>query len=306
MRGTSFVTTAGREPWIVTPAVRPAWQRAGEPGGSSSRTPAGEAETFADQLFAWEGLGTPPREHAEPYTLQWFLAIEHQRYGRQAPWLPQLLEFGKHPGETLLGLGNGLGTDWVQYARHGAKVIACSPLAAELALVRRNFELRGLTARFIHAEPTFLPLPEASVDVVCVSELLHELPDAAPMVAEIDRVLKPGGKVLAVAPAVKHLDYWRRWLWPWSRARSTWPSLSPWQADPRKPALGKTFSRHGLKRLFPTFEDHRIHRRLLHRKDVPWLWRWLPAQWLQGLLGRYLVLKAFKPVSQLTVHRQAA
>ena len=51
------------------------------------------------------------------------------------------MEFAKHSGETLLGLGNGLGTDWLQYARHGAAVIVCSSSAEQLALTRRNFEL---------------------------------------------------------------------------------------------------------------------------------------------------------------------
>src|SRR5688572_26837393 len=82
---------------------------------------------FADRLYACEALNPSaacPRtgEGAEPYSLQWFLNIENQRHSRQGRWLPRLLEFAKHAGETLLGLGNGLGTDWLQYARHGAEV----------------------------------------------------------------------------------------------------------------------------------------------------------------------------------------
>src|SRR5262249_47394518 len=98
---------------------------------------------FARRLYACEALAVPsvacPDEVAEPYTLQWFLDIESQRHGRQGRWIPKLLEFAKHGGETLLGLGNGLGTDWLQYARHGAAVIVCSPSASQLALIRRNF-----------------------------------------------------------------------------------------------------------------------------------------------------------------------
>src|SRR5262249_46470476 len=83
------------------------------------------------------GAPTPPTDAGpEPYTLQWFLDIEHQRHGREGRWLPRLLEFAKHRGDTLLGLGDGLGTDWLQYARHGASVIVCSRTAAQLALVR--------------------------------------------------------------------------------------------------------------------------------------------------------------------------
>src|SRR5206468_12960609 len=135
---------------------------------------------YTDHLYASETLGPPslyaPAEGgSEPYTLQWFLDIEHLRHHRYARWLPSCLEFNKHAGETLLGLGVGLGTDWVQYARHGADVIACCPFGEQLALVRRNFELRGLSAGgYLHASPTALPLETASIDVACVSGVLHE------------------------------------------------------------------------------------------------------------------------------------
>src|SRR5262249_14376842 len=104
---------------------------------------------FTERVYACESLGSPgrsprPAEGVEPYSLQWFLNIENQRHNRHGRWIPRLLEFAKHSGETLLGLGNGLGTDWLQYARHGSSVVVCSPSAEYLALVRRNFELRGL------------------------------------------------------------------------------------------------------------------------------------------------------------------
>ncbi len=296
MRAPSFVTKRGREAWIVTPAAVPGWQPADEPTFSGIRYEP-ERKEFPDRLFRWEGLSSPPEDSAEPYTLQWFLAIEYQRHSRQARWIPPLLEFAKHPGETLLGLGNGLGTDWLQYARHGAKVIACSPLAAELALIRRNFELRGLHGRFLHAEPTTLPLSDSSVDVVCVSGLLHEVADPERCVAEIFRVLKPGGKVLAVVPARYHVDHWRRRLIPWSGAVSHLLRRSPWRSAPSVPSVTRDFSRRRLAKLFGNFRDHRIHKRQLRRKEVPWCWRWLPTRWLERLLGRFLILKAFKPVS---------
>src|SRR5437660_6068613 len=102
---------------------------------------------FAQKLYAYEALH--PRalrleEEVEPYSLQWFLDIENQRHSRHGRWIPKLLEFAKHAGETLLGLGHGLGTDWAQYARHGASVIVCSGSTSQLELVRRNFVLRGL------------------------------------------------------------------------------------------------------------------------------------------------------------------
>jgi ubiquinone/menaquinone biosynthesis C-methylase UbiE len=249
---------------------------------------------YADQLYAREALNPaaprpPMDEGAQPYTLQWFLHIENQRHSRQGRWIPHLLEFAKHSGETLLGLGNGLGTDWLQYARHGAAVIVCSPSAEQLALIRRNFELRGLTGRFLHASASSLPLETASIDVVCLSSLLQEVHDPQAVVDEIYRVLKPGGKALAVTPARYDVDYWSGWCFPWRR----WFARRA-AADASQPVR---FSRRELRRLFGRFIEHRIHKRHLRRKETPPLCRLVPLSILERLMGHVLVLKAFKPLS---------
>jgi ubiquinone/menaquinone biosynthesis C-methylase UbiE len=258
---------------------------------------------FAERLYASETLNpaanrSPTDEATEPYTLQWFLKIENQRHSRQGRWIPRLLEFAKHSGETLLGLGSGLGTDWLQYAKHGAGVIVCSPSSEQLAMIRRNFELRGLSGRFVHSHPVHLPLETASIDVACVSGLLHEIDQPGAIVDEIYRVLKPGGKVLAVTAARRDVDYWYRlcfplhfWLQTWSRGR---------------PPAKVQFTGRGLRRLFGRFVEHRIHKRHLRRSEVPHLWRWLPLPVLERLMGRVLVLKAFKPLSAAIALQQAA
>ncbi|OAI54087.1 hypothetical protein AYO44_15465 [Planctomycetaceae bacterium SCGC AG-212-F19] len=249
---------------------------------------------FAERLYACEALkpataaSNGHEEVAEPYSLQWFLDIENHRHGRQGRWIPRLLEFAKHPGETLLGLGHGLGTDWLQYARHGAAVIVCSPSPEQLALIRRNFELRGLAGRFLDTAFTALPLESASIDVACVSSLLHQVADPRAVVDEIHRVLRPGGKVLAVTPARYDVDYWSQIGFPWKR----WlPGRLP-ENDP-----ARRFSFRALGRLFDRFVEHRFYKRHLRRREVPHLWRWLPLPVLERMFGRVLVMKAFKPVS---------
>jgi SAM-dependent methyltransferase len=258
---------------------------------------------LAQRLFAFEALNPSPRllrldTEPEPYTLQWFLSIEDQRHGRQGRWIPHLLEFAKHAGETLLGLGHGLGTDWLQYARHGASVVVCSPSASQLALTRRNFELRGLTGRFLHAAPTALPLETSSIDVACVSDLLQTVESPQAVAAEVFRVLKPGGKVLAVVPARYDVDFWSRvWFF--------WQKWLPW-ARPARDRDVLRFSARGLRRLFGQFVEYRIHKRQLRRSEVPHLWRVLPLPLLQRLMGRVLVLKAFKPLSTAIPAQAAA
>jgi SAM-dependent methyltransferase len=293
--------------------------------GVCARQADPEQSDFAERLFASEALNPPPTaarlvEPAEPYTLQWFLNIESQRHGRQGRWIPRLLEFAKHSGETLLGLGHGLGTDWIQYARHGASVVVCSPSASELALIRRNFELRSLPGRFIHAAPHCLPLESASIDVACISSFLAAdnkaekkgsdpldlggqtpfsppaLDNAPAVVDEVYRVLKPGGKVLALAPAKYDVDFWLR-------------AARFWQSRP-----GGSLDRQGiphysvrrLRRLFTRFVEHRVRKRQLRRSEIPHVWRWLPLPLLERLMGHVLVLRAFKPLSAAIPFQAAA
>lgn len=250
------------------------------------------AHEFAQRLYAREALHpyAPGRggDSAEPYSLEWFQHIENQRLGKHGRWIPRLLEFTKHAGETLLGMGDGLGTDWLQYARHGANVIVCSPSPSQLGLIRRNFELRGLKGRFVHARPVSLPLEAASIDVACVTNLLLGDDDPAALIDEIYRVLKPGGKVLAVAPARYDVDYWFRTIFFWTR----WLVRRRRREEPVH-----SYTARDLKRLFGRFTEHRLHKRQLRRSEVPHIWRWLPLPLLARLMGRVLVVKAFKPLS---------
>ena len=249
---------------------------------------------FAHKLFVYESLKpaaarTRQEIEPEPFSLQWFLNIQSQRHSRYARWIPKLMEFAKHSGERLLGLGHGLGTDWAQYASHGANVVVCSSSTAQLDLIRRNFELRGLAGGFVHALPTRLPFENSSVDVACISSLYHGINHPEGVVEEVFRVLKPGGKVLAVTPARYDADFWYRTCFFWYR----WLVHKKRQPKPRRE---ERYSGWALRRLFQRFVEHRVHKRQLRRSEVPHLWRWLPLPLLARMMGRVLVLKAFKPL----------
>jgi len=273
------------------------------PSGSEADAGSEQLLQAADRLYACESLnagaaGPRSGEGAEPFTLQWFLNVENQRHSRHGRWIPRVLEFAKHSGETLLGLGNGLGTDWLHYARNGASVIVCAPSTEQLGLIRRNFELRGLGGRFLHSSPYHLPIENASIDVACVSSLLHEVGDPPAVIQEVYRVLKPGGKVLAVTPAYYDIDYWTRIFFPLH-------SLFSGRQQAQEQRLLR-FSARRLRRLFQGYSEPRVYKRHLRRAEVPHLWRWVPMPLLERLLGRVLVLKAFKPLSAASALRAAA
>lgn len=266
-------------------------------GGGPAAPP--ELGSLAEALAAEEVLRPSPRTSgsAEPLSLGWYAELGDLRHQRHARWLPKLLEFARHPGERVLGLGGGLGSDWVRYATSGAEVIAASPSADHLALVRRNFELRELPGTFLHAQPTDLPLASASIDVAVFTGGLHEAGDPAAVLAEAYRVLKPGGKVLAVVPAYYDADYWGRW----SFLRPARPARELLRAARAPGGLlspaARRFRRRELLQLFARFTEPRVYKRHLRRGDAPHLLRWLPLGLLQRWMGRLLVYKGFKPLS---------
>lgn len=203
-----------------------------------------------------------------------------------------LLEFDRHRGETVLGLGHEPGTDWVGCASRGAEVIVCSPWRAQLDAIQNDFERRHLHGQFLTSHPTEIPLDDSSVDVVCLNSLPFHADQLSDIVSEIYRVLKPGGKLLAMFPAKYDVDFWF----------NTWFFWHAWIDGRRKPGTSRRQGRYSswqLGRLFGKFVNRKIRKRQLHRSEVPRVWRWLPTRLLARLMGRTMVVKGFKPLREM-------
>lgn len=104
-----------------------------------------------------------------------------------------------HPGEVVLDLGSGGGLDVILSARRvspGGRAYGVDFLPEMLDLARSNAAEAGVTnVEFLEGMIEDLPLPDASVDVVISNCVINLAPDKAPVLAEIARVLRPGGRV---------------------------------------------------------------------------------------------------------------
>jgi SAM-dependent methyltransferase len=102
-------------------------------------------------------------------------------------------------GETVLDLGSGGGIDVLLSARRvGPTGVAYGLDMTEemLALARRNAAQSGVTnAHFLKGHIEALPLAAESVDVVISNCVINLSGDKPAVLAEIERVLKPGGRV---------------------------------------------------------------------------------------------------------------
>jgi demethylmenaquinone methyltransferase / 2-methoxy-6-polyprenyl-1,4-benzoquinol methylase len=93
---------------------------------------------------------------------------------------------------AVLDLACGTG-DIALLAAAGADI---TPRMIALARVKAN--ARGARARFLVGDMTALPLPDACVDLVTTGYGLRNVIDLDAALREIHRVLKPGGRVLAL------------------------------------------------------------------------------------------------------------
>ena len=277
------------------PTVLRIWE--GAESGSAPMLPSVGELSLAEEFYRAEVLRMPSRqtEPLTPLSLAWYLEAEQLRYQRQGCWLPAALEFGRHTGETVLGLGGGLGSDWVGYALNGCNVICISPIAEQRDLIQRNFDLRRLSARCEQAPYSNLPLPTNSIDVACLAGPVsrEELPTA---LDEIYRVLKPGGKVLFVTAAARSIESLYRWL-PGGKADEAGAFSLLANPQLRVSEIWKIMHR---------FSEAKISRRHLRRAEVPTLLRLTPLVILERLAGRLLVYKGFKPLSAARVDAVAA
>ncbi len=105
------------------------------------------------------------------------------------------------PGPRVLDLGVGPGTSALEMARDGGKAHFGLDRSAEM--LRRAAgaaRARGVSLPLLRADGMALPLRDGAVDGVTGHSLLYLLPDPAAALAEVRRVLRPGGRAAFLEP----------------------------------------------------------------------------------------------------------
>ena len=139
---------------------------------------------------AWaEDLGYPKElAHVPDTAVESFAGVAN-------PWVLGRLS----PGERVLDLGSGAGTDSLiaaQMVGEQGHVTGIDMTSEMLAKARAAAaEMGASNVEFVESEAERLPFPDESFDVVISNGVIDLIPDKDAVFAELFRVLTPGGRI---------------------------------------------------------------------------------------------------------------
>ena len=145
---------------------------------------AGAGRPAAQRLYSEEELGALP-----PSAVDWALGVGNP-----------VRHADLQPGEIVLDVGCGAGIDTILAARAvgpTGRAIGLDLLEEMCERARGHAQDAGVVewTEFVRGEMEDIPLPDASVDVVISNGVINLSPRKSRVLAEIRRVLRPGGRL---------------------------------------------------------------------------------------------------------------
>ncbi|MBW2715478.1 MAG: ArsR family transcriptional regulator [Deltaproteobacteria bacterium] len=114
------------------------------------------------------------------------------------------------PNLIVADIGTGTGILAIELARLGTRVIAIDHSSRMLDAARaKTADEPHLEIEFRHGEADGLPISDSEIDAAFAHMVLHYLPSPSDAIAEMARVVKPGG-VVVVVDFVPHQHEWMR------------------------------------------------------------------------------------------------
>lgn len=127
--------------------------------------------------------------------------------GRHRAWKRNVARIARPAGERVLDLGSGTGDIARELARGAASQVVAADLVPDmLRLARtRSVEVNDPQQRaridYLVADALRLPFPDATFDCITSGFLIRNVPDVPAALAEMARVLKPGGRMICLEAA---------------------------------------------------------------------------------------------------------
>ena len=110
----------------------------------------------------------------------------------------------------VVEIGVGSGRNLPFYGPSAKEILALEPAPKLVAMARRASH-RAMPINFIEASAEAIPLDDHSADTVVTTWTLCSIPHAARALAEMRRILRPGGKLLFAEHGLAPDESVRRW-----------------------------------------------------------------------------------------------
>jgi ubiquinone/menaquinone biosynthesis C-methylase UbiE len=231
-------------------------------------------------------VGELPKQSRE-----WFEQVERFRYSVE-PFIHAVAQFTTHRGKRILEVGVGAGTDHLQWARAGCVCHGVDLTDAAIETTRARLALDGLGSALQRIDAEALPYDDASFDLVYSWGVIHHSAHPERIVAEIHRVLRPGGTFVGMLYGRRSVTVLRFWLRHALMRGRPWRTFSDVVARHVESVGTRAYTPRELQTLFGAFETVRTTP-ILTINDTAgfpaWVSQFFPARW-----GWFIAVQAAK------------
>jgi SAM-dependent methyltransferase len=236
-------------------------------------------------------------------TREYFDQVEARKYFVE-PHIPGFAQFPRWAGKRVLEIGCGIGTDTINFARHGARITAVDLSSRSLELARQRAALFGFADRITFVEADAERLSEfvdpAAYDLVYSFGVIHHTPHP-------ERALDQIAKHFAGPQTTLKLMVYYRWAWKvfailFREAHGAWWRLDEAVARNSEAQTGcpvtYTYTKRSIAELLArsgftvneSFVDHIFQYHVPDYVKYRYV-KGLPFRWLPGTVNRGLERK---------------
>src|SRR6185369_10068723 len=176
--------------------LEPRSRGSGRARGLNMKTPASFEETPITKVSDyWNARPCNIRHSTKPVgTREYFDEVEARKYMVE-PHIPGFAEFERWRGKKVLEIGCGIGTDTVNFARHGAQVTSVDLSEKSLELARQRIRVYGLEGQvqFFHGNAEELEnlVPLEPYDLIYSFGVIHHTPHPERVLEQMRRYVRP-------------------------------------------------------------------------------------------------------------------
>jgi ubiquinone/menaquinone biosynthesis C-methylase UbiE len=161
----------------------------------------------------WESETVGTRYSISETRKQFYAEIRQARYELE-PFIKSFADFELAAGDSVLEIGVGAGSDFSNWVGNGAMATGIDITAAAVEHTRahlNSLDLSGKETSLSQANAEELPFHDDSFDLVYSWGVLHHTPDTLKALTEVQRVLRPNGRMKIMVYSKNSWSAWMMW-----------------------------------------------------------------------------------------------